>query len=211
MYMDPTSLQDEANRVTEKPQIGLFRFWADSLIELDTGDTKDVEYVEWTRIGDRYEPKTIEKIARLKGNPSRGRPAMAEWSVIEPHYDAWKLGKKRSEDGTAFSSWKGVDPRLVEILQDLKIYTIEAFVAVPSHQVGTIQHPNISRWQELAREFLHENASRSQLHAALAERDVQLADLKKQIEALQVAKGKGETGKAKRKQADRPAAAKAGS
>lgn len=185
MYMDPTSLQDEANRSEERPQIGLFRFWTDTKIDIDSAETVDVEYVEWTRIGDRYEPKTVEKIARLKGNPVRGRQAMPEWAVIEPHYDAWKMGKKRAEDGTAFSEWKGVDSRLVQTLEELKIYTIEAFVAVPSHQVGTIRHPHVSRWQDLAKAFLQDNASRAQLRTELAARDAELAEMKAQIAALQ--------------------------
>ncbi len=187
MYMDPTSPQEEYQRTEhqERPQIGLFRFWTETRIDLKTGETKDIDFVEWTRVGDRYEPKTIEKVARLKGNPAKGRKPMPEWAVVEPHYDGYKMGKERTEDGTAFDEWKGVDSQLVQVLEDLKIYTIEAFVAVPSHQVSGIKHPNVSRWHELAKEFLSKRANSEELQAELAKRDEQLADTQRQLTEMQ--------------------------
>ncbi len=185
MYMDPSNLQDEINRTEERPQIGLFRFWEEVRIVIETGDPESIEYVEWTKIGDRNEPRTVEKIVRLRGNPSRGRPPAREWAIVEPHYKAWKTGQERTEDGTAFSEWKGVDPKLVHCLDELHIYTVEAFAAVPSHQVSSIKFPNVSRWHELAKKFVAEQAGREELQQELSKRDREIEEMKATIAEMQ--------------------------
>lgn len=204
MYMDPSNLQDEINRSEDRPQIGLFRFWEDVRIVIETGDPETIEYVEWTKIGDRNEPRTVEKIVRLKGNPSRGRPPAREWAIVEPHYKAWKTGQERTEDGTAFEDWRGVDPKLARTLEGLHIYTVEAFAAVPSHQVGGIKFPHVSRWHDLAKKFVAEQAGREELQKELSKRDREIEDMKATIAAMQAeqaAKPKTSSRKAKKEAA----------
>ncbi len=206
MYMDTTNIRNEdvykGTEFEERPAIGLFQFWTETKIDLESGDPKDVDFVEWTRIGDRNEPKTTEKIARLKGNPLRGRPPMPEWAVVEPHYEGWKRGKERAEDGTSFDEWKGVDTQLVRILEELKIYTVEAFCAVPNHQVGGIKYPNVSRWQELAKKFIHERAGSAELRAENDAMREELQAMQERLEAMERDRtplNQGETAPAKRK------------
>ncbi len=185
MYMDDTNLQEQINRGQDRPVITNFRFTIEPIIDLETGENRDIEWVEWSKPGDRYNSTTKEKIVRVRGNPAKGRPPMLEWGVIQPHYDAWKQGKQLEQDGTPFSEWKGVDPRLVEVLRASQIYTVEAFASFPGHQVTGLKFPNISRWHELARKFAADRAGKDALHGELAKRDETIAELQAAVRALQ--------------------------
>lgn len=189
MYMDPTNLQDSMNNQRERPAIGLFKFTVEPVIDLETGDMAEVEWVEWSKIGDRYESTTKEKIARVRGNPAKGKAPMAEWSVVEPYYEAWKKGKVLEQDGTPFSEWKGVDSRLVEVLRGMQIFTVEAFASVPSHNVSGIRFPNVSRWHEFAKRFVAERGGREAMRAELAARDAKIAELEAAVRAMQSVDG----------------------
>ena len=188
MYMDEVNLQEKMNNQAEAPMIGRFRFWVDPVRNLDTGKIEEIEYVEWTKLGDRYDPKTVEKVSRLKGNPGRNRPPAPEWVVIEPHYKAWKEGVEKASDGTALEDWRGVDKNLVAILKAEGVYTVEEFAAYSEHHVTRFKHPNIHKWHKLAKDYVKDSAGREALKAELDSRDEMIAELMKRLEAVEAAK-----------------------
>ena len=188
MYMDDTNLQEQLNRRQEKPAIGHFLFFTKERRDLETGQLIAEDWVSWMKVGDRYDSRTFEKIARLQGNPAKGKQPMIEWLVIEPHYDAWKQGVERAADGTALSDWRGVDDSLVEVLKAQKVATVEEFAAYPDHLVGSFKYPNIHKWHKLAKDYVKDSAGREALKAELDSRDEMIAELMKRLESVEAAK-----------------------
>lgn len=179
-----TALQREMNNPQETPAICDFRFWSEPVMNLETGEVEEVDFVSWRKRDDRNGARTGDKVSRLMGNPARKRAPALVWAIIEPHYMAHKEGQQLVADGTAFEDWRGFDQRLAETLKNQKIYTLEDFAAYPEAHLNTISHPHVRRWHEMTREFLAKRADSAELQAELSKRDAEIAELREMLEKV---------------------------
>ena len=162
----------------EAPKIAILKFWDENRLDPNTGEEKVREFVEWTKIGDKFHSTTVQRIDLISGQS--GRMPAIEWSQIKDPYDAWKKGEELRAVGTAFVDWRGFDPELAGILERMGVYTVEQFADIPNHQASAIKYPNAKKWHGLAQEFVKDNADRSILREELADRDAQLAEMRQQ-------------------------------
>ncbi len=148
------------------------------------GKMKAVDWVSWVKAGDAMKSSTSESVPRLMPNPAKRRPADPLWLVIEAAYNAWKAGNEIPLDGTPLAAWPGCDPNLAEALKARGVLTVEHFVDMADHQVGSIPVPDVRRRQTMGRAFLEAQKGAAHVAAELAERDAKIARLERMMEEL---------------------------
>lgn len=165
--------------------IRALKFWVSYEDDPEKKDEKKpVEWVEWVKIGTSNGPSNIVKVARLKANKDRKRPESPEWPMLERAYDAWRKGEEPPEHGTPLAAWPGSTPVLIEAMKGFGVKTVEDFVGMADHEVTKIRIPNIRHMWKTAGEFLKAQEGANQIEAALAERDAEIEELKRQMAAL---------------------------
>lgn len=147
------------------------------------GEVREIECVKWQKIGNNGS-ETIERIAHLK------RDGGPKWEVLGKYYEAWKTNSAPPVNGTPLERWPDATPRLIKMLNDLSIRTLEDFVGINDTTMEKIQTPGIRALLDKARKFL---ASQEVVSAVQVENDklkAMLADLQDQINAMQAPKPK---------------------
>lgn len=169
------------------PAIYPIKFWTDYEPDpQEPGNKIAVDWVAWIKKGDSAGATTQSKISRLKPHKNRQgvEVAAVEWSVIEPHYEAWKTSEEPPEDGTPLIAWPGCNDALCSALKKLNIRTVEDFVEAPDHAFNGLPVPNIRYLREQAASFLIAQGDVSAVADELAKRDQEIEDLKVQIADL---------------------------
>lgn len=179
----------EADRT---PAIRPLKFWTDWENDPENpGQKRPVDYVEWHKVGTSIPATNVEKVPRLMPNREKGRPAALEWPALEPYYEAWKKAEEPPEIGTPLAAWPGASPALVEALKNFKIKTVEDFAGMEDAEVSKIRLPNARQFWAQAKAFLQAQGDASKVEAALASRDSEIEELKRQIAEMKEAPKRG--------------------
>ncbi len=104
------------------------------------------------------------------------------WSMIEPHYTAWKEGLEMPETGTPLAAWPGVNADQAEVLKANGIRTIEEVAAISDTQIPRIPLPGVRELAKNAKHFL-ESADRNANSKRLTDLEANNAALKEQLDA----------------------------
>ena len=105
------------------------------------------------------------------------------WTVLGPHYEAWKQNNEIPAHGTPLAAWAGITPQEAEILKSFSIPTVEELSVVQDSMMARIPLPNIRSKRDMAQRYLASSDTRK-TEQALAEKDQQIADLQAKLENL---------------------------
>ena len=162
------------------PNIRPLRIWVDHVLTDDKGNYKEVEYVEWAKIGSNG-ATTVDRIAILsKSKEGRVNPV---WSVVKPHYEAWKQGQEDPTEGTPLDTWPAVTKGQVEQLKFLNIRSVED---VANANDATMERMGMGArvTRDKARAFIAAKQGQSVIAEQLSQRDTEITALKAQVAEL---------------------------
>lgn len=146
--MDAIAAAVQKEREDRLPFIAVDEFWVDYEPQPD-GSQKAVEWVRWVKKGMTNPYSKNEKIARYLKNPQH-----PEWTVIEPHYKAWKAGQSAPIAGTPLAAWPGATPWLVKALTPCNIRSIEDLAEMEDSAIQRLAIPGLREKQRQARTYL---------------------------------------------------------
>lgn len=161
------------------PNIRPLKIWVDHIPIDDKGNYKEVEYVEWAKVGSGA--TTVERISALsKSKEGRTNPV---WDVIRPHYERWKQGQEAPTEGTPLDVWPAVTKGQVEHLRLLNIRSVEDVAAAND---ATMEKMGMGArvLRDKARAFISAKQGQSVIAEQLSQRDTEIATLKAQIADL---------------------------
>jgi hypothetical protein len=102
------------------------------------------------------------------------------WSMVEPHYDAWKKGHEITVSGTPLGVWAGMTAEKAEVLRRFGIRTVEEVANLSETQMEKLPLPGVRAMRREAMSFL-ENCGASEAAAREADRDNTIAALEAKI------------------------------
>lgn len=157
------------------------KFWT-KYVQNPEGGLREVDWVEFARRGD----------AKYTTVPMSIKQASADrqiWPALEPHYTAWKNGRKVAIDGTALDAWAGITAEQIDVLKVNDVHTLEDLVKLTDAQRERIGLPGLLDIQRGAQRFLT-GLSGGKVETALAEKDMQIQALQQQMADLMALMGK---------------------
>jgi len=101
----------------------------------------------------------------------------ARWEIIEPAYEAWKSGTEIPVNGTPLEAWSGVSPQQVAFLKQMKIMTVEDVRDMDDQSLASCRWPDARRLPKLAADYLS--------GADLAAKDIEIAEMRERMEAME--------------------------
>jgi hypothetical protein len=159
-------------------KIGVRYLRAETEITVDekTGQSRTRDRVYFCQPGSAQIAQTSEYVSLLSKNKEL-------WTVLGPHYEAWKQNNEIPAHGTPLAAWAGITPQEAEILKSFSIPTVEELSVVQDSMMARIPLPNIRGKRDMAQRFLA-SADTRKTEEALALKDQQIADLQAKLENL---------------------------
>jgi hypothetical protein len=159
-------------------KIGVRYLRAETEITVDekTGQSRTRDRVYFCQPGSAQIAQTSEYVSLLRKNKEL-------WTVLGPHYEAWKQNNEIPAHGTPLAAWAGITPQEAEILKSFSIPTVEELSVVQDSMMARIPLPNIRGKRDMAQRFLA-SADTRKTEEALALKDQQIADLQAKLENL---------------------------
>jgi hypothetical protein len=156
---------------------------------LPNGKSRD--WVELAPAGDAFDKQRTEHLVqhiippddKMPGNQRKAETYMAmkaRWEIVKPRYEAWKNEMEIPQEGTPLSAWSGLTPEMAQYLKSrMGIRTLEELATLSPDHAVKMPFPDARRLPETAARYLE--------GATAAEKDAEIADMKKKLEALTAA------------------------
>jgi len=142
------------------------------------GDAVEEHWVTWAKKGTSIEMRQVELVKRAMRDP-------AIKLAIEPFYQAWLAGTQIEVNGTPLEAWAGVGPEHIEALRRIKIHSVEDFAGLTDSQLGGCGFPHARQLRDKARRYIESKDLEQQVHAAMADKDAQLAEMQRRLAELE--------------------------
>jgi hypothetical protein len=164
--------------VAPSSKIGVRYLRAETEVTVDekTGQSRTRDRVFFCQPGSAQIAQTSEYVSLLSKNKEL-------WTVLGPHYEAWKANNALPETGTPLAAWSGITPQEAEVLKQFSIPTVEELSVLQDSMMARIPLPNIRAKRDMAQRFLA-SADTLKTEEALAIKDQQIADLQAKLENL---------------------------
>jgi hypothetical protein len=163
---------------TPQGKIGVRFLRAETEVTTDekTGQVRTRDRIFFCQPGQAQLSQTSEYVSLLSKNKEL-------WSILGPHYNAWKSNNEIPEHGTPLAAWSGITPQEAEVLKQFNIPTVEELSVLQDSVMARISLPNIRAKRDMAQRYLA-SADTRKTEQALAEKDQQIADLQAKLENL---------------------------
>ena len=175
-------------------KVGVRYLRAETEISVDekTGQARTRDRVFFCQPGSAQLSQTSEYVSLLKKNKEL-------WSILGPHYDAWKANNELPESGTPLAAWSGVTPQEAEVLKQYSVRIVEDLACLSDSMMNRIPLPSIRAKRDMAQRFVA-SADTRKTEEALAKKDQEIADLQAKLENLaEMMAEKLDEGEARRK------------
>ena len=184
MQADPMSSDESTHEINIIPM----NFRVDFVpVDAKPGEFKEVEKVDLVKKGSNGEctPWTIKALSKQE----------MLWPAVKPYYDRWKEGQEDPEVGTPIDCLPFLPPTLVPHLRLLHIRSAEDLAACTDADLERIGM-GARNWRTKAQAYLDNKpaaeiiAANAELNEKIEYQQLELDELKEQINALTAANGK---------------------
>jgi len=132
-------------------------------------------------------PLRVADIMRVRDDGDADNPAWLaarlRRDAVLPAYEAWCKGEELPTDGTPLGAWPGITPDQAAGLKAAGLRSVEEMANANDALLNKIALPNVRGLKELAANYLA-GSDRAKIAAALADKDVEIALMREQMEEL---------------------------